>query len=230
MHERPDLLTPCNLSNAVILTGALHRVCALPRLLAGGTLIEAIANAGGKLPERQAAVKVALPLLTALHALHSAGIMHRHIRPEHLLIMQGCLKLGDLSSGACFDAVAAVAASNAAAKAAAAAAKLALLTGSGGAEAFAAAFAAAPAVIVDVRDVAVDIQSSGMHIPAGGAENGGKGGEEQEEESRVPEDACNFRIGSIEYMAPEMLSKPTSSEVFHLVSGIWRWSGLWPME
>jgi hypothetical protein len=31
-------------------------------------------------------------------------------------------------------------------------------------------------------------------------------------------DAMNFRIGSIEYMAPEMLNKPTAAEVFHLVS------------
>jgi serine/threonine protein kinase len=30
-------------------------------------------------------------------------------------------------------------------------------------------------------------------------------------------DAMNFRIGSIEYMAPEMLNKPTAAEVFHLV-------------
>lgn len=35
-------------------------------------------------------------------------------------------------------------------------------------------------------------------------------------------DAMNFRIGSIEYMAPEMLDKPTAAEVFHLVS---QWLG-----
>lgn len=27
----------------------------------------------------------------------------------------------------------------------------------------------------------------------------------------------NFRTGSLEYMAPEMLDKPTAAEVFHLV-------------
>lgn len=30
-------------------------------------------------------------------------------------------------------------------------------------------------------------------------------------------DAMNFRTGSLEYMAPEMLDKPTAAEVFHLV-------------
>jgi serine/threonine protein kinase len=32
-------------------------------------------------------------------------------------------------------------------------------------------------------------------------------------------DVLNHRTGSIEYMAPEMLSKPTAAEVFHLVRG-----------
>jgi hypothetical protein len=35
---------------------------------------------------------------------------------------------------------------------------------------------------------------------------------------QAAKDAMNFRIGSIEYMAPEMLNKPTAAEVFHLVS------------
>jgi len=30
-------------------------------------------------------------------------------------------------------------------------------------------------------------------------------------------DVLNHRTGSVEYMAPEMLSKPTAAEVFHLV-------------
>jgi hypothetical protein len=40
-------------------------------------LIEAIANSGGKLPERQVAMKVALPMLNALKHLHTTGIVHR---------------------------------------------------------------------------------------------------------------------------------------------------------
>lgn len=40
-------------------------------------MIEAIANSGGKLPERQVALKVALPMLNALKHLHSTGIVHR---------------------------------------------------------------------------------------------------------------------------------------------------------
>jgi hypothetical protein len=46
---------------------------------AGGTLIEAIANAGGRLPERQVAIKVALPLISALKQLHTTGIVHRWV-------------------------------------------------------------------------------------------------------------------------------------------------------
>jgi hypothetical protein len=48
-----------------------------PWCFAGGTLIEAIANSGGKLPERQVAMKVALPMLNALKHLHTTGIVHR---------------------------------------------------------------------------------------------------------------------------------------------------------
>lgn len=53
------------------------RVCCSVSPAAGGTLIEAMANSGGRLPERQVAIKVALPLLTALEQLHSTGIVHR---------------------------------------------------------------------------------------------------------------------------------------------------------
>jgi serine/threonine protein kinase len=43
----------------------------------GGTLIEAIANSGGRLPERVAVRRVVAPLLRALAHLHSRGIVHR---------------------------------------------------------------------------------------------------------------------------------------------------------
>jgi serine/threonine protein kinase len=40
-------------------------------------------------------------------------------------------------------------------------------------------------------------------------------------EPRLPhKDVLNHRTGSIEYAAPEMLSKPTAAEVFHLVGGL----------
>jgi len=43
----------------------------------GGTLIEAIANSGGRLPERVAARRIVAPLLRALAHLHVRGIVHR---------------------------------------------------------------------------------------------------------------------------------------------------------
>lgn len=43
----------------------------------GGTLMELIANSGGRLPDHIAARKVALPLLRALAHLHARGIVHR---------------------------------------------------------------------------------------------------------------------------------------------------------
>jgi hypothetical protein len=43
----------------------------------GGTLIEAVANSGGRLPERVAARRVVAPLLRALAHLHAKGIVHR---------------------------------------------------------------------------------------------------------------------------------------------------------
>lgn len=78
----------------------------------GGTLIEAIANNGGKLPERQVAIKVALPLLSALRQLHSAGVVHRDIKPEHLMIHNGVLKIGDFGSAGCASLAAASLASS----------------------------------------------------------------------------------------------------------------------
>jgi serine/threonine protein kinase len=45
-----------------------------------GTLIEAVANSGGRLPERAAAARVVAPLLRALAALHARGIVHRCVR------------------------------------------------------------------------------------------------------------------------------------------------------
>ncbi len=43
----------------------------------GGTLIEAMANSGGRLSERVAARKIATPLLKGLAHLHARGIVHR---------------------------------------------------------------------------------------------------------------------------------------------------------
>jgi len=45
----------------------------------GGTLIEAIANSGGRLSEQVAARRITAPLLRALAHLHTRGIVHRWV-------------------------------------------------------------------------------------------------------------------------------------------------------
>ena len=52
----------------------------------GETLIELIANHGGKISEQRCRQCVARPALQALAGLHSLGIVHRHLKPEHLII------------------------------------------------------------------------------------------------------------------------------------------------
>jgi serine/threonine protein kinase len=194
----------------------------LLRLIAGGTLIEAIANAGGKLPERQVAIKVALPVLTALAQLHATGICHRDIKPEHLMIDNGQLKIGDFGSAGCTTAAAASLGASSFRQQKqqhsqqqssltflpydsssgkpsdqqhhTIAVTVAACSGSGSSE----SSDCAPAVAAPV-------------VPAAAVSCNGA--------APAQRDAMNFRTGSIEYMAPEMLDKPTSAEVFHLVSG-----------
>ena len=139
----------------------------------GGTLIEAIANSGGRLAERVAARRVVAPLLRALAHLHAAGVVHRDVRPEHVLLAAGGaaaardggggVRLADFSAAA-------------------------LLPGAAAGAAAAAALSA-----------------------FGGGEAGGSGALACE---RLTHRAAG---AALEYTAPEVLSKPTAAEVFHLV-------------
>jgi serine/threonine protein kinase len=173
------------------------------------------------------AVKVALPLLRALAKLHAVGIVHRHIRPEHLLISSGQLLLGDLSVAAITRDVVpgcAALAGVAAQKPGQAAARVSV-------ELLASSVAdpVHGAVVVDTRMAS---SSTLSHVASSSrfADMAGTAAEEACGSSSEPVDVLNHRVGSIEYMAPEMLNKPTSAEVFHLVSsaaddGSW-WSML----
>jgi hypothetical protein len=49
------------------------------------TLIEYASTQGGKLSEARLVVDVVLPLLTALQGVHKSGVVHRNIRPEHIM-------------------------------------------------------------------------------------------------------------------------------------------------
>ncbi|KAF5841916.1 kinase-like domain-containing protein [Dunaliella salina] len=68
--------------------------------LPGCTLIELMACRGGRLNEQQCAIEVAIPLLTALAGLHEIGVVHRDIKPEHVLCTYGSICLLDFVESA----------------------------------------------------------------------------------------------------------------------------------
>ncbi|KAJ9509775.1 hypothetical protein QJQ45_011623 [Haematococcus lacustris] len=66
----------------------------------GYTLIEVMANNGGLLSESRCVLEVVLPLLRVLAGLHSLGIVHRDIKPEHIMCSHGNIKLVDFCEAA----------------------------------------------------------------------------------------------------------------------------------
>ncbi|KIZ00183.1 hypothetical protein MNEG_7778 [Monoraphidium neglectum] len=155
-------------------SGATHLVL---EACGGGTLIEAIANNGGRLPERVAARRIVGPLLRTLAHLHSRGIVHRDIKPEHILLAADGLRVADFSTAAYLPW------------------KQAKLTQD--AERNAAA-ATPPAAGGDGAAARPRRASAGQALRC---------------------ELLNHRLSTmaVEYMAPEVLSKPTAAEVFHLV-------------
>jgi len=172
-------------------------------MLAGGTLIEAIANSGGKLHERQVAMKVAMPLLKTLSPLHRNGIVHRDIKPEHLMIHNGSIKLGDFGSAGCVNGVEHLPA------------LCRMMESQQPPPGFAEdspkhqlkGVDAGPTVSVTVAACSTSSSGEAPCVPVTGSAC----------QAAAVKDAMNYRTGSIEYMAPEMLNKPTAAEVFHLV-------------
>lgn len=72
----------------------------------GETLIELIANHGGKISEQRCRQCVAKPALEALAGLHALGIVHRHLKPEHLILSKTSeqghkLRIIDFTDSAC---------------------------------------------------------------------------------------------------------------------------------
>ncbi|EFJ41239.1 hypothetical protein VOLCADRAFT_119772, partial [Volvox carteri f. nagariensis] len=104
----------------------------------GSTLIEMIANSGGRLSEAVLVPDVLIPLTLVLADLHRRGVVHRQIKPEHTLCHPS--------------------------------------EGGGG------------VTLVDFSDAVNKTQR-----------------------------CLNNRAGALEYMAPEVLNKPTAEEVFHQV-------------
>ncbi|KAF6255634.1 kinase-like domain-containing protein [Scenedesmus sp. NREL 46B-D3] len=141
----------------------------------GGTLIEAIANAGGKLPERQVALKIGDFGNAGCTTAAAASLCASSIRQQPQQQSSLTFKSYDGGVGKPSDQSHTVAVT------------VAACSGSG------AGCEPAPAAPVLLAPAASFCSSPAQR------------------------DAMNFRTGSIEYMAPEMLDKPTSAEVFHLV-------------
>lgn len=73
-----------------------NRVVLVQEFAAGGDLLRFMYKCGGRLFERQAVGLVLQPFLTALHYLHSNGIVHRDIKPENILFTENkTLKVAD---------------------------------------------------------------------------------------------------------------------------------------
>ena len=61
-----------------------------------GDLYAELSRHGGYMLEAHVVKNIMAPFLTALHHLHSRGILHRDIKPENILLTdQGELKLAD---------------------------------------------------------------------------------------------------------------------------------------
>eukprot|EP00798_Chlamydomonas_sp_ICE-L_P014091 gene14091-20043_t len=65
-------------------------------LCPGQNLIELVASGGGRMSELRCAIEIGLPLVKAVAELHAKGLVHRGLKPEHVMCNQGGLKLLDL--------------------------------------------------------------------------------------------------------------------------------------
>jgi serine/threonine protein kinase len=184
--------------------------------------------------------------------LLSVCFPNRDIKPEHLMIHNGSLKVGDFGSAGCASLAAATLASTLQKQALAAARKRQQLQ--------AAAADGQPAEVVDQQQLLLELEAlqhtNQLHLQAdctaeAAVVPGDACAQQQQHSHTMParfgvagdsvsgvlspsvsgrlsvqavKDAMNFRIGSIEYMAPEMLNKPTAAEVFHLVSYYCLWA------
>ncbi|CAI5512640.1 unnamed protein product [Closterium sp. Naga37s-1] len=62
----------------------------------GGDLFEELRASGGHMGEARIAKHILLPLIAALHHMHTRGVMHRDLKPENLLLtFHGTLKVCD---------------------------------------------------------------------------------------------------------------------------------------
>ncbi|MBK8811544.1 MAG: SUMF1/EgtB/PvdO family nonheme iron enzyme [Acidobacteria bacterium] len=61
----------------------------------GGSLETWLRNNGGKAPTHEAAVRIALEILTGLEKLHEKGFVHRDLKPDNVLIMNGTPCIAD---------------------------------------------------------------------------------------------------------------------------------------
>jgi len=66
----------------------------------GQTMIELMACNGGRLSEGRLASDIIKPLLRAVSYMHSKGVVHRHIKPEHIMYSSTTIKVLDFLDAA----------------------------------------------------------------------------------------------------------------------------------
>ncbi|GAX81516.1 hypothetical protein CEUSTIGMA_g8944.t1 [Chlamydomonas eustigma] len=142
IHRELDILRASeNVPHVVRLLGTAEdddNVYTVLEICPGCTLIEYMADQGGRISESRCASSVARPILEAVSGLHALGVVHRHIKPEHII----CHERKE-EGGAC---------------------------------------------LIDFTDAC-----------------------------NLNQGCLNCRVGEIQYMAPEMLTKPCAEDVFHKV-------------
>lgn len=89
-----------NVMRFVMTLDCPDKVCTVVERCQGVSLIELMANSGGHISEDVCRMLVAIPLLQAVSGLHALGLVHRHLKPEHLICNGSSLTVVDFLDAA----------------------------------------------------------------------------------------------------------------------------------